>query len=198
MGGLIAMKTGLPVKRFVVSTNANDEVPVYWQTGIYNTIIPSLNCISSAMNVGHPSNMARIIALYGGVMDEDGTIIKEPDIEKMRADMFAISINDSETKETIRKAFEKFSLLLEPHGAVGWAGLMKNFEVNLSDAGPDQLSVSLETAHPAKFPEEIRGVLGIEPELPESLKYLEGKKEKYDTIDNNYMNFKNYLKDNYK
>jgi threonine synthase len=198
MGGLIAMKTGLPVKRFVVSTNANDEVPVYWQTGIYNTIIPSLNCISSAMNVGHPSNMARIIALYGGVMDENGTIIKEPDIEKMRADMFAISINDSETKETIRKAFEKFSLLLEPHGAVGWAGLMKNFEVNLSDAGPDQLSVSLETAHPAKFPEEIRGVLGIEPELPESLKYLEGKKEKYDTIDNNYMIFKNYLKDNYK
>ena len=105
MGGLIAMRTGLPVRRFVVTTNENDEVPVYWQTGIYHTIDPSINCISSAMNVGHPSNMARIVALYEGEMDENGVIIKEPDIEKMREDMFAVSVNYQETKETIRKAF---------------------------------------------------------------------------------------------
>ncbi|MBN2213024.1 MAG: threonine synthase [Bacteroidales bacterium] len=197
MGGLIAMKAGLPVKRFVVSTNANDEVPVYWQTGTYNTIIPSVNCISSAMNVGHPSNMARIVALYGGVMDENGVMVTEPDIEKMRAEMFAVSIDDKATKETIRTAYERFNLLLEPHGAVGWAGLMKDFEVNQPDAGQDQLSVSLETAHPAKFPEEIRGVIGIEPELPESLKYLDEKTEKFDSIENDYHVFKNYLKDNY-
>lgn len=197
MGGLIAMRTGLPVRRFVVSTNENDEVPVYWQTGIYDTIDPSINCISSAMNVGHPSNMARIVALYEGEMDENGVIIKEPDIEKMREDMFAVSVNDKETKETIRTAFEKFNLLLEPHGAVGWAGLMKDFEVNHSDAGPDQLSVSLETAHPAKFPEEIRAILGIDPELPESLRYLDEREEKYDSLENKYLLFKNYLKDHY-
>jgi threonine synthase len=197
MGGLIAMRTGIPVRRFVVATNENDEVPVYWQTEIYKTIVPSKNCISSAMNVGHPSNMARIIALYGGVMDENGTIIREPDIEKMREDMFAVSINDNETKKTIKSAFEKYRLLLEPHGAVGWAGLMKNFDENRADAHPDQLSVSLETAHPAKFPEEIRGVLGVEPELPGSLKHLDDKEEMYDTIENDYQIFKNYLKDNY-
>ncbi len=197
MGGLIAMRTGLPVRRFVVSTNENDEVPVYWQTGMYHIIDPSINCISSAMNVGHPSNMARIIALYGGLMDENGVVIKEPDIEKMREDMFAVSVNDMETKETIRTAYEKFNLLLEPHGAVGWAGLMKDFNVNQPDVNPDQLSVSLETAHPAKFPEEIRGILGIEPELPDSLKYLDGKEERYDSIENDYQIFKNYLKDNY-
>ena len=197
MGGLIAMKTGLPVRRFVVTTNENDEVPIYWQTGVYNTIDPSINCISSAMNVGHPSNMARIVALYRGEMDENGIIIKEPDIEKMREDMFAVSINDKETKETIRTAFKKFNLLLEPHGAVGWAGLMKDFEVNHSDANPDQLSVSLETAHPAKFPEEIRAILGIDPELPESLRYLDEKEEKYDSLKNDYQIFKNYLKDHY-
>ncbi len=197
MGGLIAKSMGLPVRRFIVTTNANDEVPVYWQTGNYNIIDPSINCISSAMNVGHPSNMAQIIALYGGVMNEKGQIIKEPDIEKMREDMFAVSISDDETKETIRTAYEKFNLLLEPHGAVGWAGLMKDFDANIYDANPDQLSVSLETAHPAKFPEEIRGVLGIEPQLPESLKHLDDKEEKFDSIRNDYQTFKEYLKENY-
>ncbi len=197
MGGLIAMKSGLPVRRFVVSTNANDEVPVYWQTGEYHTIDPSINCISSAMNVGHPSNMARIVTLYGGMMDENGFIIKEPDIERMRAEMFAVSVDDVETRETIKTAYEKFNLLLEPHGAVGWAGMMKDFVVNPADADPDQLSVCLETAHPAKFPDEIREIAGIEPELPDSLKYLDDREEKYDTISNDYQIFKNYLKDKY-
>jgi len=70
MAGLIAFRTGLPVKKFIVTTNENNEVPEFLRTGIYNKISPSINCISSAMNVGHPSNLARIIALYGGIMDE--------------------------------------------------------------------------------------------------------------------------------
>ncbi|MBN2610205.1 MAG: threonine synthase [Bacteroidales bacterium] len=197
MGGLIAMKTGLPVKRFVVSTNENDEVPVYWKTGMYQTIVPSLNCISSAMNVGHPSNMARIVALYGGVMDEKGNIVKEPALEKMRADMFAVAIDDSHTRETLSKVYAEYKLLLEPHGAVSWAGLMRDFEANSRDGAPEQLCISLETAHPAKFPEEIRSILGIEPELPDSLKDLDDKEENYDKIENDYPSFKNYLKDNY-
>jgi len=74
MGGLIAKRMGLPVKRFVVATNSNDEYPSYYNSGIYKVISPSRNCISSAMNVGHPSNVARLIALYGGCMDEKGVI----------------------------------------------------------------------------------------------------------------------------
>ncbi len=88
-GGLIAKKMGLPVKRFVISTNENDEVPVFLRTGDYKAIIPSRNCISSAMNVGHPSNLARIIALYSGRMDEKGEILKQPDLKKMRKELFA-------------------------------------------------------------------------------------------------------------
>ena len=76
MGGLIARKMGLPVKRFILSTNQNDEVPEFLRTGIYKSISPSINCISSAMNVGHPSNLARIVALYGGMMDENGIILR--------------------------------------------------------------------------------------------------------------------------
>ena len=197
MGGLIAMKCGLPVKKFVVSTNENKEVPVYWQTGMYEKIVPSVNCISSAMNVGHPSNLARIVALYRGVMDENGVVTKEPDILKMRKDMFAVSITDTETKETIRNAWDRYRLLLEPHGAVGWTGLMKYFNQNQEEEVSDQLSVSLETAHPAKFPVEIRAILGIDPELPESLKHLDDKEEKFETIENDYQLFKDYLRDKY-
>ncbi len=197
MGGLLAMKMGLPVKRFVISTNENDEVPVYWITGKYNTIVPSVNCISSAMNVGHPSNMARIVSLYDGVMNEKGIISKAPRLSDMKKEMFAVSINDEETKKTIRQTYKTYDLLLEPHGAIGWAGLMRNFKANADDTNPGQLSISLETAHPSKFPNEIQNLLGFDPELSKSLKGLEDKEEKFEIIDNNYEEFKNYLKDNY-
>ena len=191
------MKMDLPVRRFVVSTNENDEVPVYWKTGKYKIIVPSVNCISSAMNVGHPSNMARVVSLYKGIMDDKGIIHKQPDIALMRKDMFAVSINDSRTKQTIKEVYEKHKVLIEPHGAVGWAGLTENFKANIDDASPHQTSVCIETAHPAKFPEEIKEILNIDPQLPVSLKGLEEKKEQYDVLENDYSMFKRYLKDKY-
>ncbi len=197
MGGLIAMKMALPVKRFIVSTNENDEVPVYWKTGKYEIIAPSVNCISSAMNVGHPSNMARVVSLYEGIMDDRGIIHKQPDLERMRRDMYAVSINDIRTKQTIKEVYEKYRVLLEPHGAVGWTGLMEDFKVNIEDASPDQTSVCIETAHPAKFPDEIKEILNMEPRLPVSLKGLENKKEQYDVLENDYGMFKRYIKDRY-
>jgi len=197
MGGLIANKMGLPIEKFVVSTNENDEVPVYFQTNKYNTIVPSKNCISSAMNVGHPSNMARIIELYAGVMDEKGVILKPPNIDKLKKDMWAICISDRETKDMIQQAWKEYKLLLEPHGSVGWAGLNRFFQKHESFDNPDQLCVSLETAHPAKFPKEINELLEFDPELPESLKGLDKKEEFMDKILNNYTTFKKYLKDNY-
>lgn len=196
MGGIIAKHIGLPVKRFVISTNANDEVPVYFSEGFYKTIVPSRNCISNAMNVGHPSNMARIIALYGGVMDEKGVIKKEPDVQKLKNDMYAVSISDEHTKATIKSVYDKHKVLLEPHGAVGWAGL-QDFHTKES-GNPDQLCVSLETAHPAKFPNEIQQILGIDPELPESLKNLEDKPEKVEKIASDFASFKAFLIKNYK
>ncbi|HEX2937037.1 MAG TPA: threonine synthase [Bacteroidales bacterium] len=196
MGGIIAKHMGLPVKRFVISTNANDEVPVYFTDGYYKTIVPSRNCISNAMNVGHPSNMARIVALYGGVMDEKGVIKKEPDVQKLKNDMYAVSISDEHTKATIKSVYDKHKVLLEPHGAVGWSGLQDFHTKN--PANNDQLCVSLETAHPAKFPNEIQQILGIDPELPESLKNLEGKPEKMEKITSDFASFKAFLIKNYK
>ncbi len=198
MGGLLAMKMGLPVKKFVIATNANDEVPVYFASGKYKTIIPSKNSISSAMNVGHPSNMARIVALYGGVMNENGEIVKKPRLVSLKEDMFAVSVTDETTRETIKSVYERHNVILEPHGAVGWEGLRQYFNaVPYSQAEP-QVAVSLETAHPAKFPEEITKILGIDPELPPSLSGLEEQDERFDKLGSGYTSFKKYLIKKYK
>lgn len=197
MGGMLAMKMGLPVERFVIATNENDEFPRFMETGRYQKIEPSRNCISSAMNVGHPSNLARLVALYGGIMDEKGTIHRMPDLELMRKEMFAISITDPQTRETIRQAWENYRLLLEPHGAVGWKALEVFLEQHRQYHPDEQLCVSLETAHPAKFPEQIREILGFDPQLPPSLEGIEEKPEHYDQIDNNYPQFKQYLLDQF-
>jgi len=193
MGGVLAMKMGLPVRRFIIAVNKNDEFPRYVATGEYDKIEPSKNCISSAMNVGHPSNLARLVALYGGVMDEKGAISKQADLDLMRKDIFAVSVNDKLTRKTIKKAYEKHNVLLEPHGAVGWAGLWKFLDAEGENYSKNQLYVSLETAHPAKFPEEINKILGFDPELPPSLEGLEDRKEQFDHIENSYKAFKKYL-----
>jgi len=161
------------------------------KTGKYIKNEPSLNCISSAMNVGHPSNMSRLMALYGGVMDEKGHISVMPDMELMKKEIFSVSIKDNETRQIIKDVWEKYHVLLEPHGAVGWAGL-KHFFGKYPDY-KTKLCISLETAHPAKFPEEIIKILGFDPDLPESLKGLEEKEEKYAFLKNEYLAFKKYL-----
>jgi len=198
MGGLIAKKMGLPVKQFIISTNENDEVPEFLNKGSYKPISPSKNCISSAMNVGHPSNLARIIDFYGGVMDETGRIVITPDLAQMRKDLFAISVNDEETRKTINEVFSRYNILLEPHGAIAWRGIQEYSGTNAKNKPGKQLCISLETAHPAKFPDEIRQILNIEPPLPDSLAGLEKKPEHYIDIENNYQLLKDFLLKNYK
>jgi threonine synthase len=195
MGGVLAMKMGLPVKKFIISVNDNDEFPKLLNTQNYEKIEPSKNCISSAMNVGHPSNLARLIALYGGVMDETGLILKQPDYELMRKEIFSTSISDEKTRQTIKSVWEKYNVLIEPHGAVGWAGVEEYLKENPKHE--EQLIVTLETAHPAKFPEEIEKILGIDPDLPESLKGLDDKEEFITPINNDYESFKAFLKERF-
>jgi len=192
MGSVFAMKMGLPVQKLIIATNENDEFPRYLYSGNYSKIEPSRNCISSAMNVGHPSNLARLVAIYGGMMDEQGILHKSADMELMQQELFAISISDEKTKETIRKTFKNHNVILEPHGAVGWAGLEAWLYKNPS-ASKNQLCISLETAHPAKFPEEILRETGVDPPLPPPLMEIETKPEQFTRISANYNDFKDYL-----
>jgi threonine synthase len=195
MGGMLALRMGLPVRRLVIATNENDEFPRFVSSGAYQPIEPSRNCISSAMNVGHPSNLARLIDLYGGTMDEKGHLSRVPDLDRLRREIFAVSVTEAETRQAIRSAYEQQRLLLEPHGAVGWAGLQKYLAQEAQ--APDSLCISLETAHPAKFPEEIRSILGFDPPLPPSLEGLEARKESFAAMANDYPAFRQFLKKNY-
>lgn len=195
MGCVLAMKMGLPVKRILVATNENDEFETLMKTHTYKKIEPSKNCLSSAMNVGHPSNLARLIELFDGNMDENGVIHKEPNYKEMDKIFVAQSVTDEQTRETIRQAWAQYHIVLEPHGAVGW----KCVEDFIAKEKPfaEQLLISLETAHPAKFPQAIIDTIGVDPELPESLKEIESKEEHYDSIDGNYPTFKEYLDKRY-
>ncbi len=195
MGAVIAHRMGLPIERIVIATNANDEVPRFLATGTYEKIVPSRVCISNAMNVGHPSNLARLVDAYGGFMDETGALREKPDLDRMRRDFHAVSISDDETRAAIRESHERFGLLLEPHGAVGWAGLTRYLDGPA--AGTEPLAVSIETAHPAKFPEEIRSLVGIDPELPPSLAGIESREEHYGRLTTEYEPFKELLSERY-
>ncbi len=193
MGALLAKRMGIPIRRLVIATNANDEVPVYFRTEVYRKIIPSRVSISNAMNVGHPSNFARVVDLYGGWMDETGLIRKEPDLAAMRQDLWPVSITDDETRQTIQTAWKEHKLLLEPHGAVAWAALDRY----IRETGEDGLMISVETAHPAKFPEEIESLLGFAPDIPPSLLGLENKQEWMISMRNDYNAFKYLIVERY-
>ena len=110
-------------------------------------------------------------------------------MEQMKKELWAISIGEEETRQTIISAWEKYNLLLEPHGAVGWAGL----EHYIEEKDPNELMVSVETAHPAKFPEEIEELLSFSPSIPKSIAEIEHKKEDYFNIKNNYKVFQKLL-----
>jgi threonine synthase len=189
LGCEFARRMGLPVEKLVMPTNENDEFPMFLKNGVYAKVSPSRACISNAMNVGHPSNLARFFDLYGGGVDRNGIVHRLPDVEAMRKNICSISVTDQETRKTIKSVYERYKVVLEPHGAVGWRGL----EIYQERFGDKPLCVSLETAHPAKFPDEIESLLGITPELPESMKDVDKRTGEPELLSGNYDDFKQHL-----
>jgi threonine synthase len=146
---LYAKKMGIPFGRCIAATNENDVVPEYFRTGVY-TPRASKMTYSNAMDVGDPSNLSRILALY------------DHDMEMMKRDLTAVGINDDETLEEIQDVFDRTGYILDPHTAVGVRSLRK--------VNPREPAIVVSTAHPAKFPEVIKKALNIDIELPEILK----------------------------
>jgi threonine synthase len=182
-----AWRMGKPNRRIIVATNENDEFPVFMETGVYRPI-KSKNCLSNAMNVGNPSNMRRLFHLYGGEIGSDGVVRRMPDLEKMRRDAVSFYITDDLTRATAEEAWRNHGIVLEPHGAVSYAALTR-YEMLTGDDG---LRVSTETAHPAKFPGFLRD-LGIEFDVPETLKGLEEARSNSLEMSGEYEEFKEFL-----
>ncbi len=153
--GLLAMKLGLPVSHFVAATNHNDVVPEYLRTGNYIPR-PGLPTISNAMDVGAPSNFARMTDLFGGSWEE------------MKKRIAGMSFSDDQTRSAIREVKELYNYSIDPHGAVGWLAAR-----TWRAAHPGASTITLETAHPAKFPDVMDAELGLNSvEIPERLAVL--------------------------
>jgi threonine synthase len=196
LGCEYARRMGLPVATLVMPTNENDEFPNFLATGAYEKVQPSRACLSNAMNVGHPSNLARFFDLYGGTVDRNGRVHRLPDVAEMRRRIFSVSVSDDETRRTIRRVYDQYGILLEPHGAVGWRGLELFLEVRGEENSP--LCLVLETAHPAKFPEEIRALLGIDPVPPAGMRDLDQRTGEALSLRADYRAFRQYLLDRLK
>jgi threonine synthase len=151
--GVLAARMGLPVARFVAATNANDALPEYLESGVFRPR-PSVPTLSNAMDVGDPSNFARLERLHAGSPDA------------MRAAIQGERVTEAETRAAIREAYGRYGRVLDPHGAVAYAAARRQIEAGAIDAGLPV--IALATAHPAKFADAIRDELGFEPPLPEA------------------------------
>jgi threonine synthase len=153
--GLLAMKLGLPVEHFVAATNRNDVVPEFLRSGIYQPR-PSESTISNAMDVGAPSNFVRMQALFGGSWEE------------MKSQISGIWFDDDQTRAAIREVKALYDYEIDPHGAVGWLAAKA-----WRSQHPCSSTITLETAHPAKFPDVMNQELGAGAvEIPERLAVL--------------------------
>jgi threonine synthase len=187
----IARRMGLPVKKLILAVNANDEFPKFLASGDYQVISPSRACLSNAMNVGNPSNLARFFDLYGGHLDKDGGVHRSPEIARLKQYITSFSISDAATIAMIRQAHQRWGILVEPHGAVGLAAL-ERYRLETACQTP---AICLETAHPAKFPEIIEQELGITPPQPESMHRIMARPGQADQLSVDYARLREYLLD---
>ncbi len=173
--GIFAKEMGLPIKYFIAATNANDIIPQYLNSGKYEPK-PSVRTISNAMDVGNPSNFARMDDYYCST----GNIINEH--------LKGYSFDDNTTKQAINEVFSKYNYTIDPHGAVGYLAAKAHLQNN-----PEDNVIILETAHYSKFKETVDTELGFNTEIPERLKTLQSRDKKSTVIDANYEELKNFL-----
>lgn len=172
--GLVAYKMGMPVKRFIAAVNANKVFPEFLKSGEYKPQ-PSLHTLANAMDVGDPSNFARVYELFG------------KDVNELRKVVSSFSYDDRLIAESIAEVSEKFGYVCDPHGAVGYAALRDNL-------AEGETGLFLETAHPAKFIDTVEKFAGKKVEIPARLaKFLNGKKQSV-VIENDYHNILASLK----
>jgi len=171
--GLFGKRMGLPVNRFIAANNRNDIFLQYLLTGVYSPR-PSVATIANAMDVGDPSNFARVLDLYGGSHD---AICK---------DISGCMFTDQQIAETLKKTFDETGYLLDPHGSCGYRALKEQ----LKDG---ETGVFLETAHPAKFKDTVEEILGSSIEIPAKLQeFMKGTKQSIQ-LDKDFAGFKSYL-----
>ncbi len=167
--GIFVKRMGMKAK-FIASTNRNNVFTEYLQTGVFSPR-PSQKTISNAIDVGNPSNFARLLDLYNH------------DVNEMRKDISSYSISDEETRSATKKMFDEKKYILDPHGAVAYSALKRSGRVG----------VFLATAHPAKFREVVEEIIGERIPLPEKLNAVLKKEKSADNLPADFDSLKEFL-----
>jgi threonine synthase len=171
--GLFGWFMGLPVKRFIAANNANDIFYNYLKSGVYSPK-PSVQTLANAMDVGDPSNFARVLALYGGSHKD------------IAGHIGGATYTDEQIKETLKECYNRTGYLLDPHGTCGYRALKEQLQ-------PGEYGVFLETAHPAKFKEKVDAITGGDVEIPARLQaFMKGTKQSVE-LSKDYADFRNFL-----
>ena len=170
---LFGHEMGLPIDRFIAANNANDVFYNYLQTGQYNPK-PSVQTLANAMDVGDPSNFARIYDLYGKSHERISQLIS------------GATYSDEQIAETMRQCYNETGYILDPHGACGYQALKEGLHEG-------EVGVFCETAHPAKFKEKVDAILGTHIEIPARLRaFMDGEKQSVE-MSKDFADFKQYL-----
>jgi threonine synthase len=171
--GLFAWLMGLPIKHFIAANNANDVFYNYLKSGVYRPK-PSIQTIANAMDVGDPSNFARLLALYGGLH------------KNVASHIGGASYTDEQIKETLKDCYARNSYLLDPHGTCGYRALKEQLL-------PGEYGVFLETAHPAKFKDTVQRIIESPVAIPDRLAaFMKGEKQSVE-LTKDFTTFKQYL-----
>ena len=172
---------GLPIKRFIAANNANDIFYNYLQTGRYEPKA-SLQTLANAMDVGDPSNFARIINLYS----EDNRLSPEDTHQRITSLISGATYSDDQIRQAMRQCHEETGYILDPHGACGYQALADGLK-------PGETGVFCETAHPAKFKEKVDDILSIDVDIPARLRaFMQGQKQSV-PMTKDFADFKRYL-----
>ena len=174
--GILADKMGLPVKKWIASTNRNSIFTEFLDTGTFQPR-PSVKTISNAMDVGNPSNFERLKSIFHN------------NLSQFKEKMISFSYNDKETKQAIDDVYKKYGYIMDPHGSVGYLGLKKY----LKEMGNQVKGIFLETAHPAKFGEVVEPIIKKEIKIPQQLQKFQNKTKKSLYMKNDFNIFKDFL-----
>ncbi|HKZ37156.1 MAG TPA: threonine synthase [Chryseolinea sp.] len=179
-GGLLAKRMGLPVHKFIASTNSNDVVPQYL---ISKSFIPrpSQQTISNAMDVGNPSNFARLLDLF------------DHDYDRLSKEIAGYAFSDYETRSAMIEVFAQDQYVMDPHGAIAYLGLKKFLQENETNA----IGVFAETAHPAKFKEVVEDTLNTSLKIPSALEKFLHQEKKSIALKNSFESLKGFLVENF-
>jgi threonine synthase len=169
--GMFAKRMGLPINKFLASTNVNDVVPAYLASGIYSPK-PSIRTLSNAMDVGNPSNFYRMLDLYCSTWNN------------LKNDVVGFSYSDEETSKAMVEIDAKYNYISEPHGAIAYLAAKEYLKIK-----PTEANVFLGTAHPAKFLEDVEDILGKEIVIPEKLLELKDRQKTSTLLNTDYQGF---------